>query len=170
MISIATSLIPFIEHNDGNRALMGSNMQRQAIATIKPNLPIVGTGLESKIMADITYNVQAQHSGFVSYIDGKKLIIYFLKKKSIIPLRSQNKIILYQNNLKIKKFSLNLNSQMFLKKKNNAVNFLSYNVTDFTNHLKKKNNHVFFQTFKLYFWPKCQKIYLKRFGYFSFFF
>jgi DNA-directed RNA polymerase subunit beta len=52
MISVATSLIPFLEHDDGNRALMGSNMQRQAVPTIRPIKPIVGTGLESRVISD----------------------------------------------------------------------------------------------------------------------
>ena len=76
MISIATSLIPFVEHDDGNRALMGSNMQRQSVPTLKPSLPIVGTGLESKIIADLHHGLQINKTGFVSYVDGQKIIIY----------------------------------------------------------------------------------------------
>ena len=76
MISVATSLIPFLEHNDGNRALMGSNMQRQAVPTIRPSKPIVGTGLESRVISDVGHALQAKKSGFVSYVDGKKIIIY----------------------------------------------------------------------------------------------
>ena len=79
MISIATSLIPFLEHDDGNRALMGSNMQRQAVPTIKPSKPIVGTGLESRVISDINHGLQAKISGFVSYVDGQKIIIYSSK-------------------------------------------------------------------------------------------
>ncbi len=52
IVSIAASLIPFLEHDDANRALMGSNMQRQAVPLIKPEAPIVGTGLEGKIARD----------------------------------------------------------------------------------------------------------------------
>ncbi len=172
MISIATSLIPFIEHNDGNRALMGSNMQRQAIATIKPNLPIIGTGLESKIMADITYNLQAQNSGFVSYVDGKKLIIYFLNKQSIINKKqiTNTKIFLKQNNLTIKTFSLNFNYQILFKKQIDSLKFVFYNFNTCTNYLKKEKNKFFLKIFKIYFWPQFKNINLKRFGYFSFFF
>nr|AOC61446.1 beta subunit of RNA polymerase [Rhexinema sarcinoideum] len=79
MISVATSLIPFLEHNDGNRALMGSNMQRQAVPTFRPSKPIVGTGLESRVIANIGYNLQAHQSGFVSYVDGQKIILYSKK-------------------------------------------------------------------------------------------
>nr|YP_010733692.1 RNA polymerase beta subunit [Gayralia brasiliensis]YP_010733766.1 RNA polymerase beta subunit [Monostroma nitidum]WEG92963.1 RNA polymerase beta subunit [Gayralia brasiliensis]WEG93037.1 RNA polymerase beta subunit [Monostroma nitidum] len=80
MISVATSLIPFLEHNDGNRALMGSNMQRQAVATLRPEKPIVGTGLESRVVSDIGHSLQVKKSGFVSYVDGKKIIVYSQKE------------------------------------------------------------------------------------------
>ena len=73
MISVATSLIPFLEHDDGNRALMGSNMQRQAVPTLIPNAPIVGTGFESKIIADSNYGVQAKTSGRVIYVDNQRI-------------------------------------------------------------------------------------------------
>jgi DNA-directed RNA polymerase subunit beta len=76
MISIATSLIPFLEHDDGNRALMGSNMQRQAVPTLHPTLPIVGTGLETKVLLDVDHVLQAKESGFVSYVDSQKICLY----------------------------------------------------------------------------------------------
>ena len=72
MISIATSLIPFLEHDDANRALMGSNMQRQAVPVILPERPIVGTGLEGRVAADSGYVVQSKMGGYVSYASGKK--------------------------------------------------------------------------------------------------
>ena len=81
MISIATSLIPFLEHNDANRALMGSNMQRQAVPLIKPERPIVGTGLEGRVAADSGHAIQSRTSGFVSYVSGEHIII----KKGIEP-------------------------------------------------------------------------------------
>ena len=76
MISIATSLIPFLEHDDANRALMGSNMQRQAVPVIRPDRPIVGTGLEARAASDSGHPLQSNHSGFVGYASGKKIIIY----------------------------------------------------------------------------------------------
>ena len=76
MISVATSLIPFLEHNDGNRALMGSNMQRQAVPTLRLCKPIVGTGLESRVIADVGHAPQVKYSGYVSYVDGNKIVIY----------------------------------------------------------------------------------------------
>lgn len=75
MISIATSLIPFLEHDDANRALMGSNMQRQAVPLIQPEYPIVGTGFESRVIADSGHCVQSKTTGFVSYVSGDKVII-----------------------------------------------------------------------------------------------
>jgi DNA-directed RNA polymerase beta subunit len=87
MISVA-SLIPFLEHDDGNRALMGSNMQRQAVPTIRPIKPIVGTGLESRVISDIGHGLQAKRSGFVSYVDGNQIIIY--SKHTTPLLKSSN--------------------------------------------------------------------------------
>jgi len=75
MISIAASLIPFLEHDDANRALMGSNMQRQAVPLIRPERPIVGTGLEARAVSDSGHVIQAQHSGIVTYVSAKKIII-----------------------------------------------------------------------------------------------
>jgi len=76
MISVATSLIPFLEHDDGNRALMGSNMQRQAVPPLVPTAPIVGTGFESRVISDGCYGVQSKSCGFVSYVDNQKIIVY----------------------------------------------------------------------------------------------
>ena len=76
MISIATSLIPFFEHDDANRALMGSNMQRQAVPILKPQRPIVGTGLEARAVSDSGHVITSKTSGIVTYISSKKIIIY----------------------------------------------------------------------------------------------
>jgi DNA-directed RNA polymerase subunit beta len=80
MVSIATSLIPFLEHDDANRALMGSNMQRQAVPVIRPERPIVGTGLEARAASDSGHVLQADQSGFVAYASGKKIIVYTLRE------------------------------------------------------------------------------------------
>ena len=80
MISIATSLIPFLEHDDANRALMGSNMQRQAVPLIRPERPIVGTGLEGRAVSDSGNAIQTKFSGLVTYVSGEKIIVTtFLK-------------------------------------------------------------------------------------------
>ena len=80
MISIATSLIPFLEHDDANRALMGSNMQRQAVPLIRPERPIVGTGLEPRAVSDSGHVIQAKFSGVVTYVSAEKIIVTTLKK------------------------------------------------------------------------------------------
>ncbi len=76
MISVATSLIPFLEHDDANRALMGSNMQRQAIPVVVPDRPLVGTGLEGKTTADSGHVTQAMASGCVSFVSSDKIVVY----------------------------------------------------------------------------------------------
>lgn len=76
MISVAASLIPFLEHDDANRALMGSNMQRQAVPLMRPTRPIVGTGLESKVVSDSGHALQAKMTGFVTHVSGNTIEIY----------------------------------------------------------------------------------------------
>ena len=79
MISIATSLIPFLEHDDANRALMGSNMQRQAVPLIRPERPIVGTGLEPRAVSDSGHVLQAKFSGVVTYVSAEKIRVTTIK-------------------------------------------------------------------------------------------
>jgi len=74
-ISVATSLIPFLEHDDANRALMGSNMQRQAVACVKPQAPLVATGLERKAAQDSGQLVVADEDGKVEDVDAKRIVI-----------------------------------------------------------------------------------------------
>src|SRR3989344_5068128 len=74
-ISIATALIPFLQHDDANRALMGSNMQRQAVPLLKPQPPLVGTGLEEKVARDSGLVVVSQDEGEVVEVDGKHITI-----------------------------------------------------------------------------------------------
>ncbi|MDE2399645.1 MAG: DNA-directed RNA polymerase subunit beta [Patescibacteria group bacterium] len=73
--SIATSLIPFLEHNDANRALMGSNMQKQAVPCVLPEAPLVATGVEELASRDSGRLIIAQEDGVVSYLDAKKIIV-----------------------------------------------------------------------------------------------
>nr|WDD39208.1 RNA polymerase beta subunit [Gomphonema parvulum] len=75
VVSVAASLIPFFEHDDANRALMGSNMQRQSVPLIFPQKPIVGTGLENQIAIDSGMTVNAQSSGIVSSVTANKIVI-----------------------------------------------------------------------------------------------
>ncbi len=74
-ISIATSLIPFLEHDDSNRALMGSNMQRQAVSCVKPQAPLVGTGLEEKAAKDSGQVIVAEEDGRVEMVDANQIVI-----------------------------------------------------------------------------------------------
>ncbi len=73
--SIATSMVPFLEHDDANRALMGSNMQRQAVPCLIPEVPLVATGVESKVAGDSGRLVVARSAGIVAAVDGKKIEI-----------------------------------------------------------------------------------------------
>ena len=75
MVSVATSLIPFLEHDDCNRALMGSNMQRQAVPLLRPQAPLVGTGIEHRIAVDSGEVLVAQNAGIVDYVDGEVINI-----------------------------------------------------------------------------------------------
>ena len=75
MVSVATSLIPFLEHDDANRALMGSNMQRQAVPLLRPDAPLVGTGIEHRIAVDSGEILVAQNPGVVDYVDGQTIIV-----------------------------------------------------------------------------------------------
>lgn len=75
LVSIVTGLIPFLEHDDANRALMGSNMQRQGVPLLKPDAPVVGTGLEARAARDSGAVVIALEDGQVEYVDGLKIVI-----------------------------------------------------------------------------------------------
>jgi len=78
IVSIATTLIPFLENDDANRALMGSNMQRQAVPLLRPDSPLVGTGMEAIIATDSGATVQAKHDGVVKFVDSSRIIIEYL--------------------------------------------------------------------------------------------
>ena len=77
--SISASLIPFLEHDDANRALMGSNMMRQSVPLMKPESPIVGTGLENQVASDSRVLLNAETNGLVTYVDSEKIIIKYEK-------------------------------------------------------------------------------------------
>ncbi len=75
LVSVAASLIPFLENDDANRALMGSNMMRQAVPLLKPEAPLVGTGIESDVALDSGVTIVAKREGVVDKIDGKRIVI-----------------------------------------------------------------------------------------------
>jgi len=77
IVSVAASMIPFLEHDDANRALMGSNMQRQAVPLMSPQAPIVGTGLERRIALDSRALIRAEGRGTIDYVDANKIIVNY---------------------------------------------------------------------------------------------
>ncbi len=80
--SIAASMIPFLEHDDANRALMGSNMQRQAVPLLRAEAPIVGTGLEGRIAQDSRVLINAEGEGVVEYVDSNEITIRYSRKEN----------------------------------------------------------------------------------------
>ncbi|HRD35730.1 MAG TPA: DNA-directed RNA polymerase subunit beta, partial [Rhodocyclaceae bacterium] len=75
IVSVAASLIPFLEHDDANRALMGANMQRQAVPCLRPEKPLVGTGIERTVAVDSGTVVQARRGGVIDYIDANRIVV-----------------------------------------------------------------------------------------------
>ncbi|RCW35269.1 DNA-directed RNA polymerase subunit beta [Marinilabilia salmonicolor] len=75
--SVAASLIPFLEHDDANRALMGSNMMRQAVPLLRPQAPIVGTGLEGKLIRDSRTQIVAEGYGVVEFVDAQEIVVRY---------------------------------------------------------------------------------------------
>ena len=109
MISVATSLIPFLEHNDANRALMGSNMQRQSVPLIKPERAVVGTGLEGRVISDSGHSIQARESGLVIYASSEKIQVFsFLKIKKKKPFLKTKDQYQLKSALKNKDFKANI--------------------------------------------------------------
>ncbi len=98
--SVATALIPFLEHDDANRALMGSNMQRQAVPLLKPDPPLIGTGMERRAAEDTGDVILADESGQIAYVDAEKIVLTSSKNKYEYPLqkflRSNQGTIIHQ--------------------------------------------------------------------------
>lgn len=91
MISTGTGLIPFLEHNDANRALMGSNMQRQAVPLTKKEKPAVKTGLEIRVAKDSETTITAKNSGVVRYVNHKKIVVYENSEEFILKTYGKKK-------------------------------------------------------------------------------
>ena len=92
MVSAAASLIPFLEHDDANRALMGSNMQRQSVPLLKPEAPFVGTGIEAKVARDSRALVICEHDGIVKKVSANEIIIQCTDEEDIEEL-DRNKLL-----------------------------------------------------------------------------
>ena len=92
--SISASLIPFLEHDDANRALMGSNMMRQAVPLLCPQVPIVGTGLERQVASDSRVLINAEGDGVVEYVDANEIIIKYMRSEdeAMVSFDSDTKI------------------------------------------------------------------------------
>ncbi len=82
IVGVSASLIPFLEHDDANRALMGSNMQRQSVPLMKPESPIVGTGLEARAARDSRMLINAEGNGVVEYVDSKEIHVRYERNES----------------------------------------------------------------------------------------
>ena len=93
LVSAAAALIPFLEHDDANRALMGSNMQRQAVPLLRPKAPIVGTGMEAKVARDSRALLVAEDYGVVEYVDSTRIVVkYDINPNSFEALTSFNDV------------------------------------------------------------------------------
>jgi len=93
LVSAAAALIPFLEHDDANRALMGSNMQRQAVPLLRPKAPIVGTGMEAKVARDSRALLVAEDDGVVEYVDSTRIVVkYDINPNSFEALTSFNDV------------------------------------------------------------------------------
>ena len=91
IVSAAAALIPFLEHDDANRALMGSNMQRQAVPLLRPEAPLVGTGMEKKLASDSRAIIVAEDDGVIEYVDSDKIVVkYDINPNSIEAITNFN--------------------------------------------------------------------------------
>jgi len=84
IVSVGASLIPFLEHDDANRALMGANMQRQAVPTLITEKPLVGTGMERSVAVDSGVAVIAKRSGLIQYVDSSRIVVKVEKKETLL--------------------------------------------------------------------------------------
>ncbi|MDE3184788.1 MAG: DNA-directed RNA polymerase subunit beta [Bacteroidota bacterium] len=96
IVGLSASLIPFLEHDDANRALMGSNMQRQAVPLILPQAPIVGTGLEGKAARDARIQIHADGDGVVEYVDANEIHVRYNRSHSQKIVSFENDLIVYR--------------------------------------------------------------------------
>jgi len=94
--SISASLIPFLEHDDANRALMGSNMMRQAVPLLKPQSPIVGTGLERQVASDSRVLINAEGDGVIEYVDAQKITINYIRSENAKLVSFEDDSMTYQ--------------------------------------------------------------------------
>ncbi len=94
IVGLSASLIPFLEHDDANRALMGSNMQRQAVPLIRPQVPIVGTGLEAKAARDARIQIHSEGNGVVEYVDANEIHVRYDRSE-------KDRLVSFEDDLRI---------------------------------------------------------------------
>jgi DNA-directed RNA polymerase subunit beta len=94
IVGLSASLIPFLEHDDANRALMGSNMQRQAVPLVRPQAPIVGTGLEGKAARDARIQIHAEGKGVVEYVDANEIHVRYDRSE-------KQRLVSFEDDLKV---------------------------------------------------------------------
>lgn len=94
IVGLSASLIPFLEHDDANRALMGSNMQRQAVPLIRPQVPIVGTGLEGRAARDARIQIHAEGKGVVEYVDANEIHVRYDRN-------DKDRLVSFEDDLKV---------------------------------------------------------------------
>ena len=94
IVGLSASLIPFLEHDDANRALMGSNMQRQAVPLLRPDVPIVGTGFEGKAARDARIQIHADGTGVVEYVDANEIHVRYERDAS-------EKLVSFEDDLRV---------------------------------------------------------------------
>ena len=96
IVGLSASLIPFLEHDDANRALMGSNMQRQAVPLILPQAPVVGTGLEGKAARDARIQIHAEGNGIVEFVDAKEIHVRYDRNDNDRLVSFEDDLIIYR--------------------------------------------------------------------------
>ncbi len=96
IVGLSASLIPFLEHDDANRALMGSNMQRQAVPLILPQVPIVGTGLEAKAARDARIQIHADGDGVIEYVDANEIHVRYNRNQNQKLVSFEEDLIIYK--------------------------------------------------------------------------
>ena len=96
IVGLSASLIPFLEHDDANRALMGSNMQRQAVPLIRPEVPIVGTGLEGKAARDARIQIHAEGDGIVEFVDAKEIHVRYKRNAEQQLVSFEEDLVVYK--------------------------------------------------------------------------
>src|SRR5688500_4942339 len=98
IVGLSASLIPFLEHDDANRALMGSNMQRQAVPLLRPDVPVVGTGLEAKAARDARIQIHSEGNGVVEFVDANEIHVRYTRN-------SDQRLVSFEDDLRVYKLT-----------------------------------------------------------------